>query len=63
MSIVLPGWTCLTCGAFNGAAMEVRKDCRCCGKPRAPFIKLMFHSLYGVFGQRKKSTLAAKGHP
>ena len=31
----LPGWHCLNpaCRAFNGAAKEWLKVCRCCGQP------------------------------
>jgi len=31
MSLVLPGWSCEKCGSFNGAAKELRTDCRSCG--------------------------------
>jgi len=31
--LVLPGWTCARCGIFNGAAREIRTDCRSCGAP------------------------------
>jgi len=36
VGILLPGWTCLNprCGVFNGAAVEVLNQCRCCGSPR-----------------------------
>ena len=33
LSIVLPGWSCTKCGVFNGAAKELRNDCRSCGAP------------------------------
>lgn len=32
-SLVLPGWSCTECGVFNGAAKELRTDCRSCGAP------------------------------
>jgi hypothetical protein len=32
-SLVLPGWSCTKCGAFNSAARELRTDCRSCGAP------------------------------
>lgn len=32
--IMLPGWTCLGCGAFNGDAKERLASCRCCELPR-----------------------------
>lgn len=28
---LLPGWFCPSCRAFNGAAKEILKRCRCCG--------------------------------
>lgn len=33
LSVVLPGWHCKACGVFNGAAKELRTDCRSCGAP------------------------------
>jgi hypothetical protein len=32
-SLVLPGWHCTKCGTFNGAAKELRTECRSCGAP------------------------------
>lgn len=32
--IVLPGWTCHLCCAFNGAEKEQLPFCRGCGRPR-----------------------------
>lgn len=29
--LVLPGWTCASCSAFNGGAKEELGECRCCG--------------------------------
>lgn len=29
--LVLPGWDCPRCGAFNGEALTVRFSCRACG--------------------------------
>lgn len=28
--LVLPGWFCVKCGAFNGEAKESRTECRAC---------------------------------
>lgn len=33
-AIVLPGWRCSTCNAFNGEEKERSKLCRACGKDR-----------------------------
>jgi hypothetical protein len=33
--IVLPGWDCKICGAFNGSAKETLTECRCCGKEKS----------------------------
>jgi hypothetical protein len=32
--ILLPGWDCAQCRAFNGTAKEDLQTCRCCGAPR-----------------------------
>jgi|GEM_PF-3051405 len=32
--VVLPGWTCQSCQAFNGCAKELLIECRGCGSPR-----------------------------
>jgi hypothetical protein len=32
--ILLPGWQCTQCQAFNGTAKECLLVCRCCGAPR-----------------------------
>ena len=32
--LLLPGWTCAGCRAFNGAAKELLTECRNCGAPR-----------------------------
>jgi len=32
-SLVLPGWHCERCGAFNGAHKELRTECRSCEAP------------------------------
>lgn len=32
--LLLPGWTCSACRAFNGAAKELLAECRGCGAPR-----------------------------
>ena len=32
--LVLPGWTCLSCGAMNGSLKAVLPTCRGCGVPR-----------------------------
>ena len=32
--ILLPGWRCRACQAFNGAEKELLAACRCCGRPR-----------------------------
>lgn len=35
--MILPGWSCGACGAFNGEAKERRSTCRVCdGARRAP---------------------------
>ncbi|HYX19583.1 MAG TPA: hypothetical protein VFA98_01915 [Thermoanaerobaculia bacterium] len=33
--IVLAGWSCASCKAFNGEEKAPRLECRCCGKVRA----------------------------
>ena len=33
--ILLPGWTCSACKAFNGSAKVTLTHCRCCGVARA----------------------------
>lgn len=33
--LVLPGWTCKSCRAFNGEAMELKIKCRSCGVSRS----------------------------
>lgn len=39
--IVLPGWNCPSCQAFNGSAREELTHCRCCGVARpARFIEI-----------------------
>lgn len=32
--IVLKGWTCTACQAFNGEGRELRTECRACGKAK-----------------------------
>jgi hypothetical protein len=32
--ILLPGWDCPSCRAFNGSAKEKLQTCRCCGASR-----------------------------
>ena len=32
--IVLPGWRCSACHAFNGDTKQVLTACRCCETPR-----------------------------
>lgn len=36
LGIVLPGWTCPACLAFNGAEKEWLSTCRACGGVPAP---------------------------
>jgi hypothetical protein len=32
--VLLPGWECQSCRAFNGSAKELLANCRCCGRAR-----------------------------
>lgn len=32
--LLLPGWFCLHCQAFNGTVREDLKKCRCCEAPK-----------------------------
>lgn len=34
--ILLPGWSCTSCGAFNGSAKEHRTTCRICDEVAPP---------------------------
>jgi hypothetical protein len=38
--LLLPGWTCPGCQAFNGSAKEQLRVCRCCGIP-SPHLHLV----------------------
>lgn len=35
--LLLPGWSCAYCRAFNGSAKEARVQCRACGLARSLF--------------------------
>lgn len=51
MSIILRGWTCQDCGAFNGEERCARSVCRCCDahKPIPPQgSTLPYHGLIGL---------------
>ncbi len=45
----LPGWFCAHCGVFNGAAKELRAECRSCGAARTEATMPAVCASYGGF--------------
>ena len=46
MTIVLPGWSCPTCRAFNGEAVQRYEACRACGERRT--VEYVFDEVSGI---------------